>query len=94
MDDLAAQRRIVVQTLAPRGVSVAEATGAPETPQWLGTTSADLIVISITLARLEPFVESANYPLRSLCPISQLSGQFLPLLPTTVGVRQSFTDNG
>jgi hypothetical protein len=45
MDDLAAQRRILVQTLAPRGVSGAQATGVPETPQWLGTTSADLIVI-------------------------------------------------
>ncbi|NPT36983.1 response regulator [Paraburkholderia xenovorans] len=58
VDDLAEQRRIVVQTLAPLGFNVVEAASGPEALQWLGTASADLIVMDVSMPDMDGFEAS------------------------------------
>jgi CheY-like chemotaxis protein len=58
VDDLAEQRRIVVQTLTPLGFHVVEAASGPEALQWLGTASADLIVMDVSMPDMDGFEAS------------------------------------
>ena len=58
VDDLAEQRRIVTQTLSPLGFTVVEAASGPEALQWLGTGSADLIVMDVSMPAMDGFEAS------------------------------------
>jgi signal transduction histidine kinase/CheY-like chemotaxis protein len=58
VDDLAEQRRIVTLTLAPLGFEVVEAESGPQALQWLGTGSADLIVMDVAMPMMDGFEAS------------------------------------
>nr|WP_211708858.1 ATP-binding protein [Paraburkholderia aspalathi] len=58
VDDLTEQRRIVTHTLAPLGFLVVEAASGPEALQWLGTGSADLIVMDVSMPDMDGFEAS------------------------------------
>ncbi len=58
VDDLVDQRRIVTHTLAPLGFPVVEAESGPEGLQWLGTASADVIVMDVAMPMMDGFEAS------------------------------------
>jgi CheY-like chemotaxis protein len=86
VDDLAEQRRIVTQTLAPLGFTVIEAASGPEALQWLGTAAADLIVMDVSMPALDGFEASR------LIRDNQLSGA--PILILSANAFADDRDKG
>jgi CheY-like chemotaxis protein len=74
-DDLPEQRAIVVQLLAPLGFLIAEAASGPEALRWLGTHTADAIIMDISMPEMDGYETSRLIRERQLsaAPIVLLS---------------------
>ncbi|MBN3835241.1 response regulator [Burkholderia sp. Ac-20344] len=59
VDDLADQRAIVVQVLAPLGFDTAEAESGPDALRWLGMHAADAIVMDISMPAMDGYETSS-----------------------------------
>ncbi|ASW04310.1 ATP-binding protein [Paraburkholderia aromaticivorans] len=75
VDDLPEQRAIVVQLLTPLGFLIAEAGSGPEGLRWLGTHTADAIIMDISMPEMDGYETSQLIRERQLsaAPIVLLS---------------------
>ncbi|VVE81666.1 ATP-binding protein [Pandoraea sputorum] len=74
VDDLADQRGIVVQLLSPLGFDVTEMSSGPDALRWLGTHTADVIIMDISMPLMD------GYETSRLIRENQLSGAPIVLL--------------
>ncbi|VVD71843.1 hybrid sensor histidine kinase/response regulator [Pandoraea communis] len=58
VDDLADQRGIVVQLLTPLGFDVTEVASGPDALRWLGTHTADAIIMDISMPLMDGYETS------------------------------------
>jgi signal transduction histidine kinase/CheY-like chemotaxis protein len=75
VDDLADQRAIVNQVLTPLGFVIAEAESGPQALRWLGTHTADAIIMDISMPDMDGYETSGLIRERRLssAPIMLLS---------------------